>query len=93
MTGNKYVLKCQQAKVLDGMYYSNPMRTIRKLLIQIKLKDAEAKDTRLKLDALHNAIKNNSMKDIEILELRNSVNLLSAEKSKWVRQQKRETAV
>ncbi len=68
--------------LLDGVYYSKPGRTIGKLLKQLKIKDIEIERLTLKKASIE-------MKECEISELRHSVNKLTAEKSKWVRSQKK----
>ena len=71
-----------ESELLDGVYYSKPLRTIRKLLMQMKIKDGEIESLRLTKASV-------DLQSCEISELRRSVNKLTAEKSKWARNHKK----
>jgi hypothetical protein len=71
-----------ESELVNGVYYSKPLRTIRKLLVQVKIKDREIERLRLTKASF-------DLQNCEISELRRSVNKLTAEKSKWARNHKK----
>jgi ABC-type phosphate transport system auxiliary subunit len=78
-----------ESELVNGVYYSKPLRTIRKLLVQMKIKNREIEIKDGEIERLRLTKASFDLQICEISELRRSVNKLTAEKSKWARNHKK----
>jgi ABC-type phosphate transport system auxiliary subunit len=78
-----------ESELVDGVYYSKPLRTIRRLLVQVKIKNREIEIKDGEIERLRLTKASLDLQICEISELRRSVNKLTAEKSKWARNHKK----